>query len=191
MSSNHQANLEPIVKAYISKIRPIAQTELDWFQQQPSLSSAVEKASYALNKRGKQYSHQWRLKKVNLEKGNQILQDNINLIAQCQDFDELFSLVERMILPIHGLGELYAYDTAFRIGTKLGLAPKKVYLHAGTREGARKLGLDHKAETIEMENIPAALQELEPHEIEDVLCIFKDRFDLDDPDDLLQRCWCG
>jgi len=33
-------------------------------------------------------------------------------------------------------------DTTLRIGAKLNLFPKKVYLHPGTRRSARALGLD-------------------------------------------------
>ena len=40
------------------------------------------------------------------------------------------------------MGELVVYDTALRIGARFGLEPEKVYVHRGTREGVRKLGLD-------------------------------------------------
>lgn len=40
---------------------------------------------------------------------------------------------------IKNIGELTEYDIAFRIGKSLGKCPDKVYLHAGTREGAEKL----------------------------------------------------
>jgi hypothetical protein len=42
------------------------------------------------------------------------------------------------------------YDTALRIGAKLKLFPTKVYLHAGTRLGARALGLDDSAATLKV-----------------------------------------
>ena len=35
--------------------------------------------------------------------------------------------------------------SSFRIGAKINLFPTKVYLHAGTRRGARALGLDDRA----------------------------------------------
>ena len=39
------------------------------------------------------------------------------------------------------LGELTVYDVAHRIGAYLQLEPDVVYLHRGTRIGARYLGL--------------------------------------------------
>jgi hypothetical protein len=66
------------------------------------------------------------------------------------------------------------YDTAHRIGSKLRLSPECVYLHAGTAEGARFLGIDTKEEFIPKVSLPIELQKLEPHEIEDLLCIYKE-----------------
>ena len=86
------------------------------------------------------------------------------------------SVVRDAIGPIHGIGDLTIYDTALRIGVNLGLWPTRVYLHSGTRVGARALGLNWRAPHIEPDDCPAELQLLRPHEIEDCLCIFKDRF---------------
>jgi hypothetical protein len=49
-----------------------------------------------------------------------------------------------------------------------------VYLHAGTRRGARALGLDHGSDSVSPNQLPPALRRLQPHEVEDVLCIYKD-----------------
>jgi hypothetical protein len=49
-----------------------------------------------------------------------------------------------------------------------------IYLHAGTREGARRLGLDTSGPTLGVDEIPKGLCALTPREIEDVLCIYKD-----------------
>jgi hypothetical protein len=50
----------------------------------------------------------------------------------------------------------------------LNLFPDKVYLHAGTRLGARALGL-RTAATLKMSELPKEFRALKPHEIEDVL----------------------
>ena len=167
-------SLELIVRTYTSKIQPKAQTELEWFKKQPTLILAVEKAALAINSKQKRYSHQRRLKKVNLEQARKILVANLELLNSCKSFDELFSLVEKLVRHINGIGELYVYDTTLRIGANLGLLPTKVYLHAGTRTGAKRLGFQGKEPTIAVSKFPKALQKLQPHEIEDVLCIFKD-----------------
>jgi len=40
---------------------------------------------------------------------------------------------------VYGVGELACYDAALRIGGNLNIFPEKIYLHAGTRTGAREL----------------------------------------------------
>jgi hypothetical protein len=62
----------------------------------------------------------------------------------------------------------------FRIGVNLSLHPKKVYLHCGTRIGAKNLGLDYQKHALEMTDLPQELQKLKPYQVEDFLCIYKD-----------------
>lgn len=186
--------LKAIARAYIRKIRPRAQAEIDWFAHQPSLASAIEKAALAVNKKGKRYSHQRRLKKAALKRAYRSLLDESGTMEQAEDFDELFRVIRSAVKPIPGIGELYVYDTTLRIGAKLNLFPTKVYLHAGTRLGARALGLDDSAETIKVSALPNEFRTLEPHEIEDMLCIFK--YELKTPSavpsaqDIVKRSWC-
>lgn len=97
-------------------------------------------------------------------------------LKRARDFDELHERVREEIGSIGGIGRLMVYDTALRIGAKLSLAPKRVYLHSGTRAGARNLGLDWRADSLAVSDVPRALRELEPREIEDVLCIFDAHF---------------
>ena len=183
-----------IVRTYISQMRSRAQAELDWFKEQPTLNSAIEIASLAINSQGKRYSHQRRLKKANLQEAKSILLANSRNLKKCRDFEELFSVIEMMVEPISGIGELYVYDTALRIGAKLGLLPEKVYLHAGARAGAKALGFDGKSRVLETSVLPKELQQLEPHEIEDVLCIFKSKLSNDNLRILdkveSKRSWC-
>jgi len=94
----------------------------------------------------------------------------------CRRFDELHSLIERTIHSIGGLRELYTYDMALRIGAFLVLAPEFVYLHRGTRAGARTLGLNAKLPYLTIDSLPAELRTLSPAEVEDFLCIYRDYF---------------
>ncbi len=167
------SNYKAIVRTYISQIQPLAQAELRWFKEQPTLDSAIELAALAINSQGKRYSHQRRLKKANLQQAKSTLLANSRALKKCHDFEELFSVIETLLEPISGIGELYVYDTALRIGAKLSLLPKKVYLHAGTRAGAKVLGFDGKAQALEISLLPKEFQQLEPYEIEDILCIFE------------------
>lgn len=187
-------NIKHAVSLYIRGKRQRALGEIDWFRQQSSLKSAIENAALAINSESKRYSHQRRLKKEALKRARQALLMNSKAIAKSKSFDDLFSLLEAILGPISGIGELYVYDTCLRIGAKLNRLPTKVYLHAGTRVGAAALGFDGKAKTIDVSALPSEFQQLEPYEIEDVLCIFK--ADLKPvgakyiKDKVTRRSWC-
>ncbi len=188
-------NTKPFVRDYIARIRPKAQVELDSFRKEPTLRSATERAALAIKKNGKRYNHQRRLKKETLERARQELFTNLPAIEQAKDFDDLFTMIDTMLKPIKGIGELYIYDTSFRISAKRKLLPTKVYLHAGTREGARALGLDYKAVALDVFPLLSDFSPLEPHEIEDVLCIYKDKLKKANirlnEDDMTRRSWCA
>jgi hypothetical protein len=94
-------------------------------------------------------------------------------LGGCETFDELHTAVRSSIGAIRGIADLTIYDTSLRIGAKLGLEPDKVYLHAGTREGARGLRLDYRRPFFELAALPRPFRRLKPREIEDCLCIFK------------------
>lgn len=188
-------NIEAVTRIYVRDIRPRALGELEWFRRQLTVDLAIERAALAINSNGKRYSHQRRLKKATLERARKALMMNSEAIAKLESFDNLFSLFEAILEPISGIGELYIYDTCLRIGAKLGLLPTKVYLHAGTRVGAEALGFDGKAKTIDVSALPPGFQQLEPHEIEDVLCIFKSDLKAVGAkyvkDKAAKRSWCG
>jgi len=184
--------LEAIVRTYIRRIRPKAHAELNWFRQQPSLHAAIEKAALAINSQGNRYSHQRRLQQDSLQQAYQALEAKTETIAETDDFDDLHGLIDRILNPIPGIGELYVYDTSLRIGAKLNLLPTRVYLHAGTRVGARALGLDASGPSINTSALPREFRSLPPHEIEDILCIFKDKLRLKANAEIIAaRSWCG
>jgi hypothetical protein len=119
--------------------------EVDWFKKQASLENAIRTAAFAIDHRDKQYSHQYKIRRETLEEAYAALTKVVDEIRQSTTFDELLSVIEKAVLPIKGIGELYCYDTAFRIGANRGLFPRKVYLHSGTKKGAKYLGWDYKA----------------------------------------------
>ena len=150
--------------------------QIGWFVSQPSLRRAVEVAARATDKRGRRYSHQFRIRREAIAHATAALVAGERQIAQAGSFDALFATVTEQLREVSGVGELYRYDTAFRIGAYLGIFPERVYLHAGTRAGARALGLDYTKMALEMSELPAALRRRKPHEVEDILCIYKERF---------------
>jgi hypothetical protein len=187
-------NLETIVRFYIQRIRPRAQAELEWFIRQPTLHDTIRCAALAVNSYGKRYSHQRRIKRAAIAQAYSILSGANPRIKKCADFASLFRLIEAALEDVPGIGELYIYDTSLRIGAKLGILPKKVYLHAGTRTGARNLGLDVAKSGVRMASLPSALRLLKPHEVEDVLCIFKDDLKTSAASfrpGMVRRSWCG
>ncbi len=59
--------------------------------------------------------------------------------------------------------------TSIQLGVYLDLHPEKIYLHAGTRQGTRALGLRAGVDSIDVKDVPAALRRLTAAEIEDCL----------------------
>lgn len=98
--------------------------------------------------------------------------DNLNDLKKCKNFFDLYKKVKK--INVRGIGELSKYDTATCIGCKNGIYPLVVYLHAGTAEGAKALGVVGTTATKEQfVEICDAFERLEPIQIEDFLCIFK------------------
>lgn len=169
-------NLNHIVEDYIKHHRKNAEKELRWFAIQKSLKETVSLAALAQGPSRKRLSHQRRIPKSVLQKGKTKLLGNLSKMQNAKSFDNLHELIETIIGSIFGIGELMIYDTALRIGAKLKLEPTSVYLHAGTRSGAKKIGIYSSKKKAEIKYIPKPLRKLKAHEIEDVLCIYKNSF---------------
>jgi hypothetical protein len=168
------ANFASIVRAYIAQRRRAVQDELNGFKAEECLDAAIERAGMARRRDGKRYSHQRRLKKTVLREATRHLRRAG--LDRSGDFDDLHRRVAVAIGDIVGIGDLTVYDTSLRIGAKLGVLPKVVYLHSGTREGARALGLNWRVAHVTVEDCPREFRLLSAHEIEDCLCVFKNRF---------------
>lgn len=166
-------SLTDIVNDYIQSCRAWAKEELRFYSSQPSLHKAIEVSALARTAEGIRHGHQRRIPKNALEKWASILRKNAGKIGACRTFEQLIALLESLSIPISGIGPLAVYDTSQRISVFLGVRPKLVYLHAGTREGAKALGLDSAGPCIRADELPVALHSLEPYEVEDCLCIYK------------------
>jgi hypothetical protein len=166
--------LRELVQEYIDYCRPVACRELDFFARQP-FARAIEDAALCLDSSGGRSSHQWRRSQATLQEARDVLLRQSRQLMCCGSFSELHALIDRLVAHVPDLGPLYSYDAALHIGANLGLAPHAVYLHCGTREGARALGLPFRRPTLQKSSLPAALRKLAMHEVEDFLCIFKSR----------------
>ncbi len=171
--SDHE--LTQIVSDYIANKRAKAEAERRWFVIQPTLEDAISKAARAIKPSGKRFGHQRRIPESVLRQSERALLDSVPSLQSARTFEELHRVISSTIGDIPGIGELTIYDTALRIGAKLKLEPAVVFLHAGTQIGARALGLDGSLEFIERKSLPREFEPLSPAEIEDVLCIYKDR----------------
>lgn len=101
-----------------------------------------------------------------------IINDYIVELSNLTTFTELYNTLET--LKIDGIGDLTIYDTATMIGCPNGVYPEVVYLHAGTANGAKALGINGVTATKEQfVDICDAFEKLEPIQIEDFLCIYK------------------
>jgi len=162
-----------VVRSYVSSDKPRLDALLESYSSLPTLAGAISRAALALDERGKRHRHQRRLKRQALEDARAALLVATPALSQAPSFDAIFAIVETATGPIKGLGDLYSYDTALRIGAYLGLDPTTVYLHAGARRGATKVGLDSRDRALPVSRFPAELASLKPRDIENLLCIYK------------------
>jgi hypothetical protein len=168
-------DIKYIIRDYKKRKLCKALAELDEFRTLSTLDECINNAGLAIHQNGKKYRHQFRISKKTLSIARDILLAHKKAIKKTRNFGELIVLVGCLLESVKGIGELYIYDTSLRIGSYLGYLPEKVYLHSGTRKGARKLGFKNKY-VIEMNELPKEFQQLDPFEVEDILCIYKKKF---------------
>lgn len=175
----HPETIELIVAEY--DLSEDARTaEVDWWRADGhAFSTVIDRVGDAVDARGKRHSHQWRLNADALAKGKAALHAISDRLQQASDFLQLWFLVQDAFKPIWGLGELAVYDTTERLRHRLGLESVHViFLHAGARVGARRLAGGRlkrdDAWGIHRHQVPDGLRHLTTHEIEDILCIYKD-----------------
>ena len=128
---------------------------------------------------GEIHSHQWRLRfrPEVLEQACSTLTRRADGIKLCKSFARLLDAVEDATHGVDHFRELAVYDTSLRIGAHLGLWPKVVYLHAGTRLGYEALvGVTTTSHMVDMDDLPRPVQVLAAHHAENFLCIYKDCF---------------
>lgn len=139
-----------LVADYVANHRERAHRELRYYIVQRSLADAIREAALSRFPSGKRHPHQRRIPLHVLQAANTHLQAVAQRLGKANSFDELHGLIAQQIGPIPGIGDLAVYDISHRIGAYLSLAPEAIYLHAGTREGARALNLT--GQTIALSN---------------------------------------
>jgi hypothetical protein len=157
--------LEQVVARYVEEKRPVVQREKRLFAAY-SLPEAIRQA--ASKNHG---THQYRLPRAALPEASRRLLGVADRLTSARTFRQLIEFVQETIQPIRGIGDLTVYDVALRIGYKIGLAPELVYLHAGAAVGAAAVGVTGR--TAEQDAFPPTLRRLNPAELENCLCIYK------------------
>lgn len=168
-------SLVPIISDYIRCWRGPARAERLSFAREPTLEATISRAAICELSNGKRHPHQYRIPKDSLTKAKRRLLRQKEKIRNCASFEELYDLVNSRIKNIWMIGELAVYDIASRIGAYLHLEPEQVYLHRGTRDGARALGFHGPLAKLTINDLPREFGRLKPGEIEDCLCIYKER----------------
>lgn len=169
-----------ILRSYRADADRRAREEAWWSDPSLRLGETIRRACLSqIPSKGRlvRFSHQCILQRTVLAEAADILVSLEGEIAQSASFDALYDLVSNVCSALYGAGELYAYDVSQRIGLRIGLRPERVYLHRGTRAGARALGINVSGrKSIAMDELPAGLRSLTPSEAEDALCIYKSYF---------------
>ena len=171
-----EVKIRNIINYYKMHITNYVDPWLIFAANQSSLSDAIRVSCLCINENNKRHSHQYRLKKQYLDNFYSLLIAQNSLLKKSKNFDDLFTVVDG--IKTYGISNLTKYDIAQRIGMYLKLYPTKIYVHRGTRIGAQYLIGKIKTRTITKDQLPGIFQdpELSCAEIEDILCIFKDKF---------------
>lgn len=143
----------------------------------------------------KRHPHQYRMPTSTILAVNKLLQKERSHLQDIKDFDSLHDEVKSCIKKyninkskvIKGFGNLAIYDFSLRFGKQLGLYPDKVYVHAGTWDGAKALEKLNVLKTIiknknTFQRIPIlqfyesgaceGFKKLNASQIEDFLCVY-------------------
>jgi hypothetical protein len=157
-------NMTEVVVFACDGIFKLTQNGLEYFIKHPHQEVFTDKQG---NERG--------IKPDVLKEMKTRILKRIGDLVKAKTFDELMSIIESE--KVRGFGELAIYDTTMRISSFLKLEPDKVYLHAGTREGMKKLeerGLvpagSAKRKAVPVDHLPEPLKRLRPAETEHLLC---------------------
>jgi hypothetical protein len=173
-------SLEEMVSEYKGCGFLVTEEERDFYASAPIMEDAIARAMVR-GPDGKMHSHQRRIGRERLDVAADRLLGAVNVLNNAESFEQLHQGVVNRTEALRGVGELTQYDVAQRIGAYLGLRPGVVYLHAGTRRGARHLGLEYRRSVLQVSELRDELRTLPPDHVENFLCIYEREFAGDHP----------
>lgn len=190
MFENMSTVYRQIVENYQKLNGPRFWEEFRYYATADDIDHAVKKAceskapfcvsDKSLPKKLVMSSHQRRIRKGLMNECVEKFTCHLDEVKRCKSFAELYETVGKVIGGTKGIGEVTDYDVALRFGAYLNKPPQRVYLHAGALEGARAIfGNDPqkrekpKSGPTPLEWFPEEFQELQPAELENLLCVCK------------------
>jgi len=165
-------HLRSLIREYNKERAPRLDNRLAEYRGILSLAEVIERAGISAN--GKRLPHQYRIKKTVMAEVRDRILEQEEALARSRSFEAVRAIVQAC--SVKGFGELTVYDTALAIAAHMGLYPERVYLHRGTKDGARALGLPYKAGSLSLAELPEPLRNLDPLHVENFLCIYKNDF---------------
>ena len=169
---NTARNLGSLVADFREHYKPDSAQQLRFFRTMPSMGLAIHHVAMAIDGNDRCFDHQFHIVQPARRRAKTVLTQSEARILACRSFHELHSLFVELLSPIKGLGEMYIYDASLRMGAYVKLRPDFVYLHRGTRWGAKALGLNVRRPYIEKRELPGVLHTLSADDLESFLCIY-------------------
>lgn len=178
-AARNAISLDDLIDVYRTHFSQGRAAELTRYKKDIQFSRALELAAKALIPAPDRVSgfsrepHQWRLKAANLKQGYLELKELRLDLLSAHTFERLLTATKRVAKSIDGLGEMWAFDTAFRLSIFFDCEPKDIYLHAGCRKGAASILGHAKGEFVSIRSF-GKLKKLGPAHLESFLCTLKD-----------------
>jgi len=175
-----KAPLQDIFSCYKRSIVGRDNSHIEDCRRKATLKETIKQAALSINNQGIRHGHQWEIRENKLTEFSAALVRIEANIQAARNFDDLVHIIGDA--GIFREDTLIVYDTAIRIGAKLGMEPRiKIYLHSGSLEGAKALykrnGMRLPRETHvykdEVERLPDTIKGLQPAQWEDFFCICK------------------
>ena len=153
----------------------------DFYSSLINLKLAIENAANGINHKHVMDEHQYHIGYKNTNIARIELFKYYEEINNSEVFENIFEITDKVKKDVNMIGPLWSYDTALRLGFYKGIYPEKVYLQRGARDGARKLLNVSRiyGRTLDKNIFVKKIYELEKlhcYEIENFLCVFKNRF---------------
>lgn len=176
--------MKALIKKYLKDYFP--SHDNDWFdlvKSKKTLADQIETAVLSFNSAGLMHRHQRRVGLERLKNYAEALlsaenTDRVRKALRSRNFHSVCRVFKEEAKNHYMVSNLTAYDAAERICSAYGIEPEFVYLHAGTTVGARNLGIKIRGKQyLEKHELPDWLtSSLNPADIENFLCIYKDHF---------------